>query len=363
MPPAATRLTVTAAAAEGAPPRRAWLRDLVQLLFRSFPFQTEPGLRAFGRPSRLSPVFVTCNFDYTVRRVSRVLSRYDCYLLVAPTGGMNVWCASAGGHFGTDELEAAIRLSGIDDLVDHHQLVLPRLSAPGVDTKELRRRTGWRAVFGPIEIDDLPAWLDDRFPHLVPDQVRFPALRRVAMGTGAGLWPAGLIGLPAGLIAGWQAGLLAAALGYLLSVLFALAYPYLPGAPGLPHAIPLGVLLGAGAAGGAWASDAGVAAMVLWGIALAVLGLLIAMDFPSWSPTDVCKQQLLCFLYPATLAPAGFLPTVDEPACIDGCDICVRICPKGALMLNEASKATLTDAADCLSCYACVQQCPVDAIS
>jgi len=362
MPSAAPEVTAARAAAT-VPPHRAWLRELVQLLFRSFPFHTEPGLRVFGTPGRSAPVFVTCNFDHTVRMVSRVLGRYDCYLLVAPTGGMNVWCASAGGHFGTDEVEAAIRLSNIEDFVDHHRLVLPRLAAPGVDTKELRRRTGWRAVFGPIEIGDLPAWLEGEFPHLVPDQVRFPARRRAAMGVGAALWPAGLIGFPAGLIEGWQTGLLAAVLGYLLSVLFALAYPYLPAEPGLRQAAALGGLLGAAAAGGAVVSGGAVAGPVFWGIALAALGLLIGLDFPSWSPTDVCKQQLLCFLYPATLAPAGFLPTVDEPACIDGCDICVRICPKGALTLNERSKAELIDPADCLSCYACVQQCPVDAIS
>lgn len=340
-----------------------WAREAVQLLFRSFPFQTDVGLRTFGNPDRSSPVFVTCNFDHTVRRVSAVLRRYDCYLLVAPTGGMNVWCASAGGHFGTDEVEAAIRLSGIDDLTDHHRLVLPRLAAPGVDAKEVRRRTGWRVVFGPIEIDDLPAWLEERFPHLVADQVRFPAPRRIAMGVGAALWPAGLVGVPATFVGGWRAGLLTVALGYLLSVLFALCYPYLPGQPGLPHAVPLGAALGAAAAGAVWLDGGRVLPMVLWGVALAAMGVLIALDFPSWSPTDVCKQQLLCFLYPATLAPPGFLPTVDEPTCIDGCDICVKICPKGALTLNEASKATLTDPADCLSCYACVQQCPVEAIS
>lgn len=63
------------------------VRSTVQLLFRSFPFPTEPGLRVFGNPDRSSPVFVTCNFDHTVRLVSQVLANYDCYLLVAPPMG------------------------------------------------------------------------------------------------------------------------------------------------------------------------------------------------------------------------------------------------------------------------------------
>lgn len=339
----------------------AW--SALQLLFRSFPFPTEPGLRVFGNPDRSSPVFVTCNFDHTVRLVSKVLAGYDCYLLIAPTGGVNVWCASAGGHFGVDEVEAAIKLSGINELVDHHRLVLPRLTAPGVDPKQVRARTGWRVVFGPIDIADLPVWLDESFPRLVADQVEFPLRTRVAMGVGAGLWPAGLLGIPGALIAGWRAGLVVALLGYLASVLFAIAYPRIPAKPGLPQAIWLAAALAAAGFGGAAAAGQGLFGLVFWPAVMAAMGTLIALDFPSWSPTDVCKQQLLCFLYPATLAPPGFLPTVDEPACIDGCDICVKVCPKGALELAANSKATLTDPDGCLSCYACVQQCPVDAIS
>lgn len=346
------------------PPRPSALRSAVQLVFRSFPFAVEPGLLVFGNPDRSSPVFVTCNFDHTVRLVSKVLSDLgiDCYLLVAPTGGVNVWCASAGGHFGTDEVEAAIRLSGIDDLVDHHRLVLPRLTAPGVDTKLLRSRTGWRAVFGPIDVADLPQWLDESYPRLVGDVVRFPARTRVEMGVGAALWPAGLVGVPAALVGGVWTGLAVLGLSYLISVLFALAYPRLPLRPGLPQTVALAAFLAlAGAGLGAWLG--GLWGAVLWGAIGAAGGTLVALDFPSWSPTDVCKQQLLCFLYPATLAPAGFLPTVDRAACIDRCDICVKVCPKGALENDALSKATLTDPDGCISCYACVQQCPVDAIS
>ncbi len=339
------------------------LRSTGQLLFRSFPFPCEPGLRTFGTPDRKSPVFVTCNFDHTVRLVSRVLRDIDCYLLVAPTGGMNVWCASAGGHFGTDEVEAAIKLSNIASLVDHHRLILPRLASPGVDPAEVRRRTGWGVSFGPINIAELPAWLQSGRRALTPDRVTFPITTRVEMGVGAALWPAVLLGGPMALLGGLKAGLLAAALAYALSVVFALAYPHLPVAPGLPQAFPTALLLGISAAAVAVVMGAGGSGVVLWAVVLALMGLLIATDFPSWSPTDVCKQKLLCFLYPATLAPPGFLPRIDEPTCVDYCDICVNVCPKGALTLNDRSKATLIDPDGCISCFACVQQCPVDAIS
>ncbi|MQA24332.1 MAG: 4Fe-4S dicluster domain-containing protein [Micromonosporaceae bacterium] len=339
------------------------IRSGLQLLFRSFPFPVEPGLRVFGNPDRNSLVFVTGNFEHTVRVVSRVLANYDCYLLVAPTDGVNVWCASAGGHFGVDQVDAAIKLSGIDKLVDHHRLVLPRLATPGVNSKEVRRRTGWRVVFGPIDVEDLPEWLEESFPRLVADVVSFPLRSRVEMGVGAALWPAGLMGLPSFLIAGWRAGLLVLLLSYVLSVLFAAVYPRLPLKPGLPQAAGSGVLLGVAGLGGAAATDQSLFGLVYWPVVMAAMGALIGFDFPSWSPTDVCKQEILCYLYPATLAPPGFLPTVDEAKCIVGCDICVKVCPKGALELDSNGIATLTDTEGCISCYACVQQCPADAIS
>jgi NAD-dependent dihydropyrimidine dehydrogenase PreA subunit len=172
-----------------------------------------------------------------------------------------------------------------------------------------------------------------------------------------------LLDIPAALIAGWHAGLVTVGVAYLLSVLFAMAYPRLPLVPGLPQALPLAGLLGVAATASAWANGGGVFGVVFWGIVLVLMGVLIGLDFPSWSPTDVCKQQLLCFLYPATLAPPGFLPVVNEETCIDGCDICVKICPKAALTLKDNHKATLLDPAGCLSCHAWVQQCPVNAIS
>ncbi len=334
----------------------------IQLLFRSFPFPTEPGLYRFGNPDRRARVFVTCNFDHTVRMISRVLANYDCYLLVAPTQGVNVWCAAAGGHFTAKEVEAAIKLSGIERLVDHRSLVLPRLAAPGVNVREVRERTGWRVVFGPIEIEDVPAWLETNPMRLVKDEVRFPVRRRLEMGIGAGLWPAAIFGVPSALLLGWGAGLLVVTVAYLLSVLFALAYPRLPLEPGIPQALLFGSVLLGGGIPLLLAGGVGGWSFAAWAGTLFGLGALIALDFPSWSPTDVCKQQIICFLYPSTLAPPGFLPTIDEDKCI-GCDICVKVCPKGPLELNENGKAVLTDEQGCMSCYSCAQQCPVDAIS
>ena len=59
----------------------AVIKTIIETMFRFFPFPAETGLRVVGEPGPDAPVFVTCNFDLTVRRVSRALRGMDCYLL------------------------------------------------------------------------------------------------------------------------------------------------------------------------------------------------------------------------------------------------------------------------------------------
>jgi ferredoxin len=66
---------------------------------------------------------------------------------------------------------------------------------------------------------------------------------------------------------------------------------------------------------------------------------------------------------PTPTSTSSTSPRSPPTPSIDGCDICVKICPKGAMTLQDNHKATLFDPDGCLSCYACVQQCPVNAIS
>ncbi|RLF71380.1 MAG: hypothetical protein DRN40_02610 [Thermoplasmata archaeon] len=56
-----------------------------------------------------SRVLLTCNYSLTVGRVKRVLERagIDYYLLVASSGGINVWCSAAGGHLTNHRLSQA----------------------------------------------------------------------------------------------------------------------------------------------------------------------------------------------------------------------------------------------------------------
>ena len=68
--------------------------EMLQTAFRLVPWPTQPGLRRVGAPGPFSPVIVTGNYDLTVRRVTRALRGVDAWLVVAPSGGINVGCAA-----------------------------------------------------------------------------------------------------------------------------------------------------------------------------------------------------------------------------------------------------------------------------
>ena len=138
---------------------KSFLLDLWQLFFRMVPHPTEPRLIIIGKPNRKSPVLVTVNSSLTVRRLTKALKGEDCYLLVAPAGGINVWCGSVGGHFTIEGIISIIKTSGIEQFVDHRRLILPQLCAPSITSKELHARSGWSAQFGPVRAQDIPAYL------------------------------------------------------------------------------------------------------------------------------------------------------------------------------------------------------------
>jgi ubiquinone/menaquinone biosynthesis C-methylase UbiE len=126
------------------------LRELYCILFGGFRrIPTEPGLYVIGKPNQNSPVLVTANYFLTVQRVKRALASLDSYLLVADTKGINVWCSARGDHFTAEEVADIVKTSRIEELVNHKQLILPQLSAGGVDHLEVKNLTGWTARFGP----------------------------------------------------------------------------------------------------------------------------------------------------------------------------------------------------------------------
>lgn len=122
-------------------------------------YRVEPGLYRFGTPDEKSPVLVTANYKLTVDHLRREIGGLDAWILVLDTKGINVWCAAGKGTFGTDELVRRIESSGLSDHVSHRKLILPQLGAPGMAAHEIKRRTGFTAVYGPVMARDIKPFL------------------------------------------------------------------------------------------------------------------------------------------------------------------------------------------------------------
>ena len=82
-------------------------------------------------------------------------------MLVIDTRGINVWCAAGKGTFSTEEISYQVNRTGLANIVSHRTLILPQLAAPGVVRHQLPKSCGFRGKYGPIRIEDLPAFLND----------------------------------------------------------------------------------------------------------------------------------------------------------------------------------------------------------
>jgi NAD-dependent dihydropyrimidine dehydrogenase PreA subunit len=355
------------------------VKSTVETLFRFFPFPTGTGLRVIGRPGPEAPVFLTCNFDLTVRRVTRALRGIDCYLLVAPSQGINVWCAAGGGKLNVHSVVSVLKTSGIDHKVNHRTLILPQLSAPGIDVARVEAETGWRCKFGPVYARDIPAYVAAGF-HKDPEmrQARFPLGDRLQM---AVMWAAPLsivAAIPLVLFSPeslW--GALALIWGFSL-FLFAFYDPVMqsvPGSIGLVKTLVLGlvgvlgvVLYGRLVAG--WTP----ASIVGWSLGILAVALVLGFDLDGTSPLYAGSTVAywsrkwppvldLWAKFGYALEP-WFILSVDRERC-DGCTTCIEVCPRGVFelyRLDGRRKSWVAHAQLCEQCTACVKQCPRQAI-
>jgi acetyl-CoA decarbonylase/synthase complex subunit gamma len=264
------------------------LADLWLLFFRIIPPypKVQPGLYAVGEPGPDSPVLVTGNFSLTVRRVVREIDgRCDVWLLLADSGGINVWCAAGGNYLTTEKIIAAIKAAGLARVVDHHALILPQLAANGVDGWKIRRETGWGVFWGPALAKDIPAYLAaGRKKTNAMRWVTFPWKDRLEMVTVTLGFYALLILLP--VLIFWRHlfwPVTAALLG--LSYFYALVHPWLPGRDGLQKSIPLALiaLLGLGVYT-AVVYPLPPQPLFNWAIALVGLSVFTAAELQGMSP-------------------------------------------------------------------------------
>ncbi len=221
---------------------RTLLLDLWLLFFRIIPPypKVRTGLYAVGHPTADSPVLVTGNFDLTVRRLVKAIDgKVDAWVLVADSAGINVWCASGGGYFTAEKVIAALKSARLEQVVNHHALILPQLCANGVDGWRIRKETGWGVHWGPPRATDIPAYLAGRRKKTDAMRwVRFPLKDRLEMVTVTLGFYGLLILLPVFIF--WRGLFWPITFSLLgLSYFYAIVHPWLPGRDGLYKSIPL----------------------------------------------------------------------------------------------------------------------------
>jgi len=122
-------------------------------------YKVDPGLYALGNPNPQSPVLVTANYKMSFDALREPLGNLASWILVLDTKGINVWCAAGKGTFGTEELVRRVQATGLEKVVDHRELILPQLGAPGIAAHTVKKFSKFRVIYGPIRAEDIPAFL------------------------------------------------------------------------------------------------------------------------------------------------------------------------------------------------------------
>ena len=132
----------------------------VRLGLRRMRYMVEPGLYAVGSPTAESPVFVSANYKLSFDHLRCALEGIDGWIMVIDTKGINVWCAAGKGTFGTEEIVRRIEATRLSEIVSHRRIIVPQLGAPGVAAHEVRRRSSFRVIYGPVRARDIPEFMD-----------------------------------------------------------------------------------------------------------------------------------------------------------------------------------------------------------
>jgi len=251
------------------------------LVFKAVPIRT--GLYRFGNPSKDSPVFVTANYLLTFTSVKKHFRGLDCYLLVIDTRGINVWCAAGEGNFSAEEIHNSIRATRVGDIVETRRLVLPKLSANGVRHHDVKRLTGWKAVFGPVYAHDIPEYLSNGYVNTDSmKRIDFGMKERLRLAPPFALFVGGLASLPLVIFPNLYSSMIPV-IAFAAGIVFPVAFYLLPTDQFFKKALVLG-LIGAAAAtvfllfGGAPLKE-----IIQWGLIIIGLTLFVAMDFSGMS--------------------------------------------------------------------------------
>jgi len=342
--------------------------SVIETFLRLFPFPTRTGLVSIGNPDRNSPVLLTCNFHLTVLRVKKQLKGIDAFLLIANSRGINVWCAATGGLLTNHDVISVLKTSGIEQLVQHRNVILPQLSGTGIEPRTIGEKAGWKVVFGPIYIEDIRDFLSTGKKSESMRKVRFDIIQRLEM---AVAWAFPLSIVPAIIMLPFWPNIVPPliAIIWILSLLIFLPFPFYSRWLN-PKRKRIGLILFDFKQGGFllilwglffigliiysivveglnWGFVAG------WGIGSFAIILLLSLDLMGSTPQ-----------YKSSLHDDRLLTIdLDQSKC-HGAGSCLDVCPRGCFQVDrQKHTATVHQARFCIQCGACIVQCPFDALS
>jgi NAD-dependent dihydropyrimidine dehydrogenase PreA subunit len=346
---------------------RFLLATVAQTLLRVLPFPCKTGLVTIGKPGRDSPVLLTGNYHLTVQRVRRALKGVDAYLLIANSRGVNVWCAATGGLLTDHDVISVLKTSGIEDLVAHRQVILPQLAATGIQGRIIRKKTGWKVIWGPVYAKSIPAFLNGGFqktPQMCA--VSFLWLQRIEMAV-AWAFPISLLSLL--VFPFWRQGVFPLfGLVWGLSLLIFLTFPLYQGRLRKPQRHVGFVFFDFGERGILllfWIFFlSGLVTYTMafhlfswplifrWGLISLIILLILGLDLRGSTPmfkSGLHKERLLRI-------------TLSVERC-RGVRVCEQVCPTGVFNGQHHRRvATLAHPQQCVQCGACIVQCPFDAL-
>lgn len=332
------------------------LLNILETLLRFLPVPSRTGLIKIGNPDRDAPVFLTCNYHLTVERVKKALKGMDCYLLVANSKGINVWCAAAGGFLSNHAVISVLKTSSIEDCVDHRKVILPQLAAAGVEAKEIKKKTGWNVVWGPVYAKDIHEFMkSEKTPKM--REVTFDVQQRMEMGAAWAFPVSVILALVTGVF--WREAVLFVTgvvwgLSLGMNVLFPVYGSWLKkkvfitefGKGGIQLVVWAVVMVSLFVYNSVAEVPGG---LVRWSIISLVIVSILGLDLMGNTPvykSGLHEERLLSIV-------------LDKDKC-KGAGYCEQVCPRTCFTVGSGT-ATVNGEC-CIQCGACIVQCPFDAV-
>jgi NAD-dependent dihydropyrimidine dehydrogenase PreA subunit len=333
---------------------RLLLWETFHIFFRHYNFPCKLGLRRIGNADADSPVLLSGNYTLTVYRLLKVLTGYDCWLLVANARGSNVWCAAGMNEFTEHDVIDAINVADLSRVVKHRRLISPPYAAPGVDVVKVKQETGFRVIWGPTHLDDLPRYLDNktrRTYDMSLVQFGFKDRMEQALSTSCAYcltMAVGLFFVPHYILGAMILTFVVYVSGFALWNVLPKEIRWIRTAS---HGLLLGGILAAIGLLVGWP----VRELLIWEAILLTLVLLMAMDGCGSSP--VHKSTVAHWLRQGDYH-CDFDPVIDPDLCTN-CMDCQIVCPTDVFARRRTgeNRMVVVRPENCIECLACVKQC------